>query len=242
MKLESLYKIFAKGKDGYWIMEPANANLIYNFIKKHPIKRVLDLGTGIGTSAAVIALALKDKGETDYHIDSVEQFDKCVKLANKLIPEELKEHLTIHKSEAEVWQTPNIPYQYFSTYETLPEGDWDLIVNDGPGPFMVDGHHIDVPNGTITKLLEQGKIKSGAFVAWDGRLHMLKVLERYYSQNFFLYRPAQRGDDLNILERKDNPLTFFDDKLEELRLASYYEEDNISSQLSNTPSETTPTS
>ena len=149
MKIESLYKLFKSHPESNYIMEYQNVVLLYKFIKNNPIKRILDLGTGLGLSASVCALALKDKGETDYHIDSLEQFDKCIKIADKLIPLELKEHITIHKSETKVWQHPKIPYQFFSNYETLPEGDYDLIINDGPCFWLEGDTFVDLPNGTI---------------------------------------------------------------------------------------------
>ena len=89
-KLKDIYNIFASHPEGQWIMEATNAQILYRFVKENKIKKVLDLGTGIGASAAVIALALKDKGETDFKIDSVEQTKKCVDIAEKLIPEDLK--------------------------------------------------------------------------------------------------------------------------------------------------------
>jgi|SRR3990167_348776 len=135
MNLKNLYQLFLSHPENAYLMKYHNVLLLYKFIRNHPIKRVLDLGTGLGLSAAVCALAFKDKGEADYHIDSVEQFDKCIKLANELIPQELKEHITIHKSEVKVWQHPKIPYQFFSNYAALPEQPkegWDLIIQDGP--------------------------------------------------------------------------------------------------------------
>jgi len=145
MNLKNLYNSFARHPEGNWIMQPRNAQLLYQFVKQYPIKKVLDLGTGIGCSAAIIALALKEKGETDFHIDSIEQSDKCIKLANELIPEEFKKYITIHKADVVVWQTEKIPYQYFSIYKKLPEppeGGWDLLLQDGPGPFLIDNEKI----------------------------------------------------------------------------------------------------
>lgn len=199
-------------------MQYYNAVLLYDFVKKHNIKKVLDLGTGIGLSAAICALALKEKGE-DYQIDSLEQFDKCIKIAKDLIPQELQEHITIHKSNTKVWSYEGIPYQNFSNFETIPEGEFDLIINDGPTHWMDGNSFIDLPNGTVTEMLVNGRIKPGAFVVWDGRQSMLAILERYFGSEepsesaFELYRPAQRTDDLNILRRLDTPVVCRDYKL-----------------------------
>jgi len=125
-------------------MKWPNAVKLYEFIIENNIKRVLELGLGIGCSTAIMALAFQDKGETNYHIDSIEQFDKCIELAKKMIPEEFLKNITIHKIEPDIWSTEKIPYQYFSIYELLPESPpegWDLIVVDGPAPFMIKSNN-----------------------------------------------------------------------------------------------------
>lgn len=230
MTLQNLYKIFKSSPESRWIMEAPNTQVLYKYIQEKPIKKVLDLGTGIGLSSAVVALALKDKGEVEYHIDTIEQNEKCINIAKELIPEELKEHITFHKSRAIIWQTDLIPHQSFSVFDTLPIGDYDLIINDGPAPFMEGEHYIDLPNGTITKLLLEEKLKPNCLIAWDGRQSMLVLLERYFGDNFYLTRVAQRGDDLNIIKRKDNPVIFKDSKLEAMKNSTYFnEKDSIHS-------------
>src|SRR3990167_2316559 len=137
--VKSLYKFFTQQKEGPWVMQWPNPQVLYDFVRKHPMKRVLDLGTGIGLSASIISLALRDKGEKDYEVHTVEQFEKCHKLAQEIIPVELKEGITFHLSEPIVWQTDKVPYQYFSVFKELPEGDFDFILTDGPGPYLEDG-------------------------------------------------------------------------------------------------------
>ena len=230
MQLKNLYHIFNSHPEGHWILQPPNPKLLYDFIMEHPIKRVLDLGLGIGASSAIISQALLDKGETDFHIDSVENFDKCIKIANELIPVDLKEHITIHKSEGKIWYNDKIPYQPFSIFETLPEppeGGWDMILVDGIGNWMEGDFYLEFPNGDVMKMLLENKIKAGAYIAWDGRYQALKLLERYYSDNFFLARPAQtqiQGDDFNILERKSKDIAYQDDRLEIMKSANYFKD------------------
>jgi hypothetical protein len=201
-------------------MKFPNARDLYNFVKERPeIKKVLDLGTGIGASVATIALAMQNResGSEGCHIDSIEQFDKCIKIASDLIPPELLSLITIHKVNAVAWQTDKISCQYFSVYSSLPESDYNLIINDGPAPFLQDGHYLELPNGTITKLLLEEKLKPGTFIAWDGRVTAIKLLERYFGDNFFLIKPACPGSDFNIIQRKDNPIAFRDERYETMK-------------------------
>ena len=90
MQLSSLYQYFASHPEASWIIDWHKARYLYNYIKEHPVKKILDLGTGIGATTAISALAMKNKGEENYEIHTVEQFQKCYDLSQKLIPDELK--------------------------------------------------------------------------------------------------------------------------------------------------------
>lgn len=209
-------------------MELPNAQGLYDFIKKNNVKKVLDLGTGIGASAAVMALAFKDKGVEDYHIDSIDQYDKCLRLANELIPEDLKKNTTFYKRDPVVWSSDEMPYQPLSVYDSLPEGDYDLIVNDGPAPFMENGKYIDLPNGTIHKLNLENKLKSNTFVVYDGRISSLQLLERYFANNFLYVHIPPRGSDFSVLQRDESPLKIVDEKFESLNAqSSYFKNHNV---------------
>ncbi len=225
MNVRNLYSHFAKHPEGAWIMIWPNALALYQFVMTHPVKRILDLGTGIGASSAVMALALKDKGATDVHIDTVDQFDKCIRIAKELIPDDLKQFITFHKATAKAWSSDTFPYQYFSLFDTLPAGDYDLIVNDGPGPFEENGSFIDLPNGTVHKMLLEEGIKPGTFIVFDGRVKALRSLERYFPSNFYVQLPKDKASDFNILIRKDNPMKLDDEMLAYMNKANYKEEE-----------------
>ena len=226
MTLESLYKYYSSHPESAWIMQPENVRYLYQYIKNNPIKKVLDLGTGISLSTATIALAMKAKGETDYEIHTVEQTEKCFNLAQELIPPELKEHTTFHLAHPMVWQTELIPYQYLSRFEKLPEepvGGWDLILVDGSGPFLEGEHYIDLPNGDVMKLLLEKKLKPGTLVAWDGRWQALKLLERFFSDNFYLAFSGE-GSDFKVLEVKETEPRFNDAAFKRMKELNYVKE------------------
>jgi len=230
MNFTSVYRHFFDHPEGTWVMMPDNARELYNFVKQTPgIKRVLDLGTGIGCSSSLVALALQERGE-EYHIDTIEQYDKCVKLANELIPEEFKKNITIHKTEVEIWSTELLPYKYFSIYKELPGWDYDLIINDGPSPFMENDKYLELPNGTIHKGLIEDTLQRGTFIAWDGRLTALKILEDNFEDNFLLYKPPtyinpnNPSGKFHVLQRKDNDVMFVDQRLRAMESYSYFKE------------------
>ena len=221
MQLKELYNIFARHKEGQWIIEAQNAIQLYDFVKEQSITRVLDLGTGIGCSAAIVAFALKEKG-VDYHIDTVEHLDKCINLAKELIPKDLQEHITFHKSGVKFWQTDKIPYQYYSNYDTIPEGGYDLIINDGPPPILENDKWIEIPNGTVTEMLLSDKIKPKTIIVFDGRPESFNTLQRYFTDNFKLVKTPQQR--FRVIRRQENPVLFKDEILEGMKQSSYFKD------------------
>lgn len=229
MTLKSLYQIFAQHPESQWVMKQDSARVVFDFVRANPVRNVLDLGTGIGAAVAVVALALKDRKEKDsgepwkHVIHTVDQFDKCHKLAQELIPEELKKNIVFHRTDAQLWTHPDIPDNHLSTFKELPEppeGGWHLIITDGPGPWKDgSGRFIDVPNGDVLKLHSEGKIGPGTVVYFDGRLQALGLIERFHSKDFLL---VSHGNRLNFLERKETERIFEDGRLKQFESWGYF--------------------
>lgn len=217
MKLGELYKYYQGHPEGNWIMEFHITKLLYDYVKEKKPKKILELGTGIGLSTACIALALQ--GE-DYEIHTFEQFEKCTKIAKEIIPKEFK-NIEFHNSESVVWNTDKIPYQNFSVYEKMIEGEFDMIVVDGPGPFEKENHLLDLPNGDIIKMLLEDKIKPNTFIAWDKRIKSLMIVERYFSDNFYL---DFSQSNFNVIQRKTNKVIFRDEKYEVMKDMGYFDD------------------
>lgn len=220
MTVKSLAKFYTEHKEGAWVMKWPDPLYLYNYVKEYPIKKVLDLGTGIGLSTATVALALKEKG-VDYEIHTVDQYAKCYNLAQELMPKDLLEGIKFYHTPAVVWQTEYIPHHSFSNFETLPDKDFDLIIVDGPGPWVEGDKLIELPNGDVIKMLIEDKIKKGALIAWDGRVKALAELERYFSDNFYFVFKGNNSD-LRFLERKDGPLKFADTRYEGFKNSTYF--------------------
>ena len=219
-KLFEIYDYYAKSEHGRWIMSPQNSRLLYDFVKKNEVKKILDLGTGIGLSASICALALKNKGR-EGTIDSLEQYDKCVKIAKELLPEKFKKNVNIIKQDIEIWSIPEIPYQYFNNFKGIENWDYDLIINDGPGPFIEDNRYIELPNGTILRATMEDKIKPGTFVLFDGRISALKLLERYFANCYVRVNPVHING-FNVIQRNDNKAEFIDEKPINMKELGYF--------------------
>lgn len=221
--LKSIYNVFSHHEESRWIMQPENAQALHSFVKAHPIKHVLELGTGIGLSTAIIAYSLEEKGVTDYVIHTVEQSEKCLALAKQLIPLEFQKRIVFHLSEATTWKPYFLPNTELSIFEKLPDDSFDLVLVDGPGPWLKGEHLVDLDNGDVIKLLLEEKLKPGALVAWDGRVHALQLVERYFGDNFYFVPTASYAGRMNVIERKGNVVQCRDDKLESMRLDHYFD-------------------
>jgi len=226
--LQALHKVFSSHKEGGWIMKPDSFQALYQFVRTNEVTNALLLGTGIGFSDAVVSLAIEErlrgkKGKKPKcHIHTVEQFKKCFDLAQELIPEELKKNITFHHEEVEIWEHPetsNTPLSIFKKLPEPPKDGWHLIVVDGPGPFInKKGHLVEVPNGDVMKLHHEGKIPAGTIIYFDGRIPALSLIERYYSDDFYLVTAGKRN---NFLERKEGKSNFRDERLQAYKGTSY---------------------
>ncbi len=208
MTLDDLHKIYSDHKEGNWIISKQDAQYLFQLVKTLNSKRILDLGTGIGASSAVMAFASSDKTT----IDTVEQYKKCIDIAQKITLAELKEKITYHHSPTVVKQIDDLKYENFSCYTKLPQGNWDFIVVDGPGPWLEDGYFIDIPNGDFWEFTKD--IKKGCILYIDGR----KVMVSYFAKFLSHYYNVLKDDaDCLILVRNDKPFDIT--KINENRLA-----------------------
>lgn len=184
-ELRELYLSFYTRDDGFWIIEWPFAVMLYDFVKEAKPADILDLGTGIGCSSAVMALASPES-----KIDTMEQFEEVHKIAKEVVPEKLQKNITFYRKDPVIWTSGYMIHRSFSTYESLPDKEYDFILNDGPGPWRDKYEDVDLsidfPNGTIHKLLLEDKLKPGALITFDKRVESLKFLERYFGNNFFI--------------------------------------------------------
>ena len=189
-QLQKLYLIFKNSPHGKWIVGFDDYLTLTKLISDHAIKNVLELGTGIGASTAVMALA-------GAKVTTVEQFEKFVTIAKMLIPKDLQAKIEFYSEDVEV--ISSIPYQCLERFKKLPKGDWDLLVVDGPGPFEdKNGFLVDLPGGDFVDLL--GCTKKGTLFYIDGRKQMVKLIHRFFSKYFDVLENTQ---NVTLLRRTD---------------------------------------
>jgi len=166
-----------KGDEAYWILSLDDAIALDTIIKKHHVKKVLELGGGIGGGTLGMAWSLPPEGTIDY----VEQVRQCVARAKELIPKEYQKKIRFHHSKTKLTE----PFRYHTaiSYAELPQGreeEYDMVVIDGPSFHVENGEFVTtLPRGDIFTLLP--KLKDGAVIYIDGSAPTVKLLKRFYS-------------------------------------------------------------
>ena len=214
--LDNLGLLFQSSEHGQWIMKAGNIVKLHEKLKEFNPKHILELGTGIGCSTAVLAFSCPEAS-----IYTVEQNQKCIDIAKKLIPQTLQERIYFRKADPQAVTVPQV--NPFITWSMFNDFDWhgyDFILVDGPGPFKarVDGKWdtlADLPNGDIINLLP--KMAEGTIIYVDGRKpttrlynrHLGNYLERLEEDaDYTLYKRTskQLNSDFSNYENQDTKL------------------------------------
>ena len=174
-ELKELYDIFQRSPHGRWIVDFGDYEKLHDLIQSRKPKQILEIGTGIGAATALLAKY------SDAQIDTVEQFEKCITIAKDLIPLELQSRINFYQSPCEVFQMEGIPFVFLQRHLTLPVGDYDLVVIDGPGPYKDEtGYLVDLPGGDFISFIYT--TKPGTIFYVDGRKAMVSLMDRFFSR------------------------------------------------------------
>lgn len=172
-ELVQLRSLFS-GDEAYWTLSHDDALALASIIKKHAVKKVLELGGGIGAGTLGIAWALPPDGI----VDSVEQVQNCIHRAQKLIPEPYLKKVRFHHSKTIITE----PFRHNNaiSYADIPKGHYDMIVIDGPSFHVENGEFTTtLPRGDIFSLLPG--LRDGTIIYIDGSETTVKLLTRFYS-------------------------------------------------------------
>lgn len=221
-EFKELYAIFENSQESKWILGEDEALGLYRLIKNLKPKNILELGSGIGASTAIMALALGDECK----ITSIEQYEKCVKVAKELIPQNLQRKINFIRSDTYAFQNNKISkYLYFSGYKyiNLIRGPFDLVLIDGPGAWLEGNELVALQNGDIINLLPN--LSSTCKVYVDGRESTVSFIKRFLSLYLKL---VLKNDKYAVFERTEKPilnldnLEIFDIKLERRKKTLYF--------------------
>src|SRR3990167_2785857 len=175
--LDNLGLQFLSSEHGKWVMKAGNIVKLHEKLKEFNPKHILELCTGIGCSTAVLAFS------SEASIYTVEQNQKCIDIAKKLIPATLQERIYFRKADPQAVTVPHVnPFITWSMFNDFDWHDYDFILVDGSGPFKarVDGRWdtlADLPNGDVINLLP--KMAEGTIVYVDGRKPTTRLYNRH---------------------------------------------------------------
>ncbi|MDP3661328.1 MAG: class I SAM-dependent methyltransferase [bacterium] len=198
-RLRTLYNRFADSPEGAHIISWRDARKLHQAIQQYAPRRVLELGTGIGAASAVIADALPVGGM----LTTMEQNEKCVRIATTLIPHGLQKNMRIVRSEAYAFTVSGLPTGlYFSGYKTIPtkNGPFDFVLVDGPAGWVENGAPVKYTNGDLIMLIPH--LAPGCIVYIDGRKTAVKIYLQFFADYFSL---VSETPWYTLLKRTDAP-------------------------------------
>jgi len=203
--LDNLGLLFQSSEHGQWIMKAGNIVKLHEKLKEFNPKHILELGTGIGCSTSVLAFSCPEAS-----VYTVEQKQKCIDIAKKLIPQGLQERIYFRKATPRAFIAPQVnPHVNWSSYDEFDWHGFDFILVDGPGAWMtkveIEGKEwptmAELPNGDVLNLLP--KMAEGTIVYIDGR----KPTRSLYNRHLGNYLEYIDGDaTYSIFRRTDKQL------------------------------------
>lgn len=212
---DELYDSFRKIRGGKWVLGYDDWKRVGGIIKQYKPKCILDLGTGIGGSAACMAGA--SGGGVVIH--TVEQSEKCIRIAKELIPQEFQNQIIFYRSDIGIVEFPEIPFRHFIQYKNLPQGQWDFIVIDGPWLKFENNKLIDLPASDIMTIFP--KLKTGCLIYLDGRRELRSIMQRHYVSYLDI---LEKDDRFIFWKRNSKPFRGLDDALfEKIKAYGYFD-------------------
>lgn len=208
-ELHRLYTKIKRSPEAGWTIAENDVIRLYQLILRYKPRNILELGTGVGLSTAVMALALGKIGEG--RITSLEQLGKCIAIANTLIDPELKNFVRIIEARPIIFRINQIsPWLYFCGYDWHPPPgvEFDFMLVDGPSGWIEDGKLVTLDSGDVFRLLPH--LAPGCKIYVDGRRSTVKKIARYLGHYVKL---LERDHEVALFERTGEALRQGEDLL-----------------------------
>lgn len=171
-QLKGLYSVFGNSPEMDRSVGRSSALGLYKAIKKYNPKNILEFGTGIGCSSAIMALA---SGENT-KITTLESKEFYIKTAEQLIPKELRHKISFVLSRFESFVPNGLKHQVFSGYREIPQSTYDFVLIDGPDEWEDNGLSIKLPNGDLFKIINW--LEKGALIFIDSRKESVRCYKK----------------------------------------------------------------
>lgn len=224
--MKQLWYKFKSQPGSDWIMGIDDAYNLNRLAVEYKPKRILDLGTGIGFSAAAVKAILPES-----EVVTLEQFPHLIEQAKKLTESLGIKGIDFRHSDPYVYQMEEIPNQDFIGYKELPDGKWDMVILDGPGAFMDKGLMVNSatkPAGDIFRIVNN--INQGGLLYIDGRGLSTNLIQRFLEPQFKL---AYKTNNFTVLKRTQqqyDPSKVEDGFKKMLEQQNYFKQDGINIQ------------
>ncbi len=189
--VRKIWSQFNQHPEARWILSLDDCFNVARLVSDEKPKRILDLGSGIGCSTAVLKFA----AEEDVEVVSVEQYDKCIQISKDMV-----DGIDVHQSDVEIFEHESMKYEFLCGYKNIPEGKWDMVVIDGPGDFMHEGDLVRAASGDIFRIIDD--INPGGTVYIDGRPETTHLVNRYMPRFFKLLHQTAA---FSVFERTELP-------------------------------------
>lgn len=209
-ELRRIFATFKQMPEARWTIAEDDIVRLYRLVRRLRPDHILEFGTGIGLSTAVMALAVRENGSG--RMTTLEQAPACLETARALIDPGLQERIEFILARPKAYQLPRVSRRLWwcgYDWDPDPAARFDFVFLDGPAGWLEGSELVSLDQGELFRLLPH--LAPGALVYVDGRRSTVKQVERYLS---FYLRLVERGSEHTIFARTDRPLA----SLEELEV------------------------
>ena len=172
--------------------------ILYNYIRDHKPKEILECGTGISTVVMAYAMLENEMdGAPRGRITSMEELEKYYLLAQKLLPQSLKKYV-------EIVLSPTVEDYYLlfrgMRYKNIPQRSYDFVFIDGPKTMspLDNARLCDLDFIWVVE-----KSEKPVFAIVDKRVSTCFVLQKVFGRNIVRFDYEHRVGLIGPCSKKD---------------------------------------